>query len=78
MTPDGYREIILIRKLLYAPGDQNVSGYRIPAMDLLPNGDIITAIDQRFIGEDDLPTQINLSSLRSEDGGYTWKDQAML
>ena len=77
-SPDGSREILLAFKMLYGPGDQGSAGYRIPGMVLSPEGYLVTSIDQRHKSETDLPAKISVLSLRSEDGGYTWQDQAII
>lgn len=74
-NPDGSREILLARKLMYAPGDNGSVGYRIPAMVILPNGNIVTAIDRRWTSEGDLANKIDIIARISEDGGYTWSEE---
>lgn len=74
-NPDGSREILLARKLMYAPGDNGSVGYRIPAMVILPNGNIVTAIDRRWNNESDLANRIDIIARISEDGGYTWSEE---
>lgn len=74
-NPAGSREILLARKLLYAPGDNGSVGYRIPAMVILPNGNIVTAIDRRWNNESDLANRIDIIARISEDGGYTWSEE---
>lgn len=74
-NPDGSREILLARKKLYAPGDNGSVGYRIPAMVILPNGNIVTAIDRRWNSESDLANKIDIIARISEDGGYTWSEE---
>lgn len=74
-NPDGNREILLARKLLYAPGDNGSKAYRIPAMVILPNGNIVTAIDRRWNSEADLANRIDIIARISEDGGYTWSEE---
>lgn len=71
-NPAGNREILLARKLLYAPGDNGSVAYRIPAMVIMPNGNIVTAIDRRWNNDGDLANKIDIISNISEDGGYTW------
>lgn len=74
-NPDGSREILLARKKMYAPGDNGSVGYRIPAMVILPNGHIVTAIDRRWNSEGDLANRIDIIARISEDGGYTWSEE---
>lgn len=74
-NPDGSREILMISKLLYSPGDNGSTAYRIPAMVILPNGNIVTAIDRRWDSEADLANRIDIIARISEDGGYTWSEE---
>ena len=74
-APDGAREVIMLRKLMYAPGDNGSVAYRIPAMVVLPNGNIVTAIDRRWNSEADLANRIDIIARISEDGGYTWSEE---
>lgn len=74
-NPEGSREILLARKKMYAPGDNGSVGYRIPAMVILPNGHIVTAIDRRWNSEGDLANRIDIIARISEDGGYTWSEE---
>ena len=73
--PSGNREILLARKKMYAPGDNGSTAYRIPAMVILPDGKIVTAIDRRWNSESDLPNDIDIIARISEDGGYTWSQE---
>ncbi|MEG1643072.1 MAG: exo-alpha-sialidase [Bacteroidales bacterium] len=74
-SPAGNREILIARKLLYAPGDGGSAGYRIPSMVIMPNGNLVTAIDRRWFNENDLPNKIDIITNTSEDGGYTWSNE---
>ena len=74
-APEGDREILMLRKLLYAPGDNGSVAYRIPSMVILPNGNIVTAIDRRWNSEADLANRIDIIARISEDGGYTWSKE---
>ena len=74
-APEGDREILMLRKLLYAPGDNGSVAYRIPSMVILPNGNIVTAIDRRWNSEADLANRIDIIARISEDGGYTWSEE---
>ena len=65
----------MLRKLLYAPGDNGSVAYRIPSMVILPNGNIVTAIDRRWNSEADLANRIDIIARISEDGGYTWSEE---
>ena len=48
--------------------------YRIPALTVAPNGDVLAFYDGRP-GEPDLPANIALLMRRSTDGGQTWGAQ---
>ncbi len=50
--------------------------YRIPAMCVAPNGDIVVAADARRLGGGDLnhAKPIDIAIRRSSDGGATWTD----
>lgn len=74
-NPTGSREILLARKKLYAPGDNGSVCYRIPAMVILPNGNLVTAIDRRWDSDADLANRIDIIARISEDGGYTWSEE---
>ena len=74
-APEGDREILMLRKLIYAPGDNGSVAYRIPSMVILPNGNIVTAIDRRWNSEADLANRIDIIARISEDGGYTWSEE---
>lgn len=53
-----------------------VSCYRIPALVTAPNGDLITAIDERVpsCGDLRMNNDINIVIRRSQDNGKTWSD----
>ncbi len=56
-------------------GDHSVC-YRIPALAVAPNGDLIAAIDQRHDSCGDLKwnRNINITIRKSSDGGKTWSN----
>ncbi len=68
------REILLARKLLFAPGDYGSVSYRIPALITAADGSLITLTDRRKYNDIDLPEDIDIVCRRSEDGGYTWSE----
>ncbi|EOA60227.1 hypothetical protein HMPREF1214_00477 [Bacteroides sp. HPS0048] len=74
----GKREILLTRKLLFAPGDLNSRNYRIPAIVTAHDGSLVTATDKRKANQSDLPEDIDILIRRSEDGGVTWSDPLTL
>lgn len=71
-SPEGSREILLVRKLIYAPGDYNSTNYRIPALIVAKDNSLVIATDKRKYNETDLPEDIDIIINRSEDGGLTW------
>ncbi|WP_455497984.1 exo-alpha-sialidase [Coprobacter sp.] len=73
-SPTGYREILLTRKLVYAPGDNGSTNYRIPALVVAKDNSLVIATDKRKYNETDLPQDIDIVINRSEDGGRTWSE----
>lgn len=71
-SPAGSREILLTRKLVYAPGDNGSTNYRIPALIVAKDNSLVIATDKRKYNETDLPQDIDIIINRSEDGGRTW------
>ena len=68
------REILLCRRLLYAPGDYGSRNWRIPALRTLPDGSLLAVNDKRKFNEIDLPHDIDIVAARSEDNGRTWSE----
>ncbi len=60
--------------VLWQNKDNDVAGYRIPALCTAPNGDLIAACDARKNHHGDLNTcqPINITVRRSTDSGRTW------
>lgn len=73
-TNQSGREIILLRKLLFAPGDYNSTNYRIPTVVVAHDGSIVTATDKRKVNQTDLPEDIDILINRSTDNGKTWSE----
>lgn len=71
-SPAGSREVILCRKTLYRPGDNNSANYRIPAIIRAKDGSLVAITDKRKYNEGDLPEDIDIICNRSLDGGHTW------
>lgn len=67
-------EILLARKLLYAPGDLGSRNYRIPAIVTATDGSLVVATDKRKANQADLPEDIDVLINRSVDGGKTWSE----
>lgn len=62
---------------VFKPTTDNCRFYRIPAMILDQDGNIVVAIDKRYNSNSDLGNhKIDVISMRSEDGGATWTDKA--
>ncbi len=73
-SPIGRREIILARTTLLRPGDYNSKNYRIPAVIIARNGDIVAVTDKRKYNNGDLPEDIDIVCNVSSDGGHTWTE----
>ena len=73
-SPIGNREIILARTTLLRPGDYNSTNYRIPAVIIARNGDIVAVTDKRKYNNGDLPEDIDIVCNVSSDGGHTWTE----
>lgn len=56
------------------PGDYNSKYYRIPALEVLPDGTLLLVADKRIESNGDLPGKIDIVCRRSTDGGHTWSD----
>lgn len=68
------REILLARKLLYAPGDYGSKNYRIPAIVTAKDGSLIVGIDKRKNNQSDLPEDIDVLINRSTNNGVDWSE----
>ncbi len=71
-NPDGAREILLRRTLVYAPNDYGSKNYRIPAIVTAADSALVIVTDKRKHNSTDLPEDIDLVVNRSVDGGKTW------
>ena len=64
---------------IFVPTTDDCRYYRIPAMILDKDGNIVIAIDKRYNSNSDLGNhKIDVISMRSEDGGRTWTDKATI
>ena len=64
---------------VFKPTSDNCRFYRIPAMVLDADGNLVVAIDKRYNSNSDLGNhKIDVVSLRSEDGGRSWQNQASI
>ena len=70
----GWREILLCRKLLFAPGDYGSNFWRIPAIRQLSDGTLLVVNDRRNLTENDLPAEIDVVSRYSLDLGVSWSE----
>lgn len=68
------REILLTRKLLFAPGDYSSKNYRIPALITSWDGSIVAVTDKRKNNQGDIPEDIDVIAKRSTDNGKTWSE----
>lgn len=65
------------QNIVFAPTSNNCRFYRIPAMELDADGNIVVAVDKRYNSNSDLGNhKIDVVSMRSLDGGATWQDLA--
>ncbi len=77
-NPDGSREILLRRTLVYAPGDYGSKNYRIPALTTAADGSLVILTDKRKYNVVDLPEDIDVVANRSTDGGKTWSEPVLV
>ena len=67
------------QNFVFKPNTDNCRYYRIPAMILDEDDNIVIAADKRYNSNSDLGNhKIDVVSLRSEDGGRTWQDFATI
>lgn len=71
-NPTGTTNIMLVRKLIVAPGDANSTHYRIPALITSNDGSVTLFTDKRKFNNTDLPQDIDVVAHRSTDNGKTW------
>lgn len=77
-APIGSREILLKRRLVFAPGDYNSTNWRIPGLLQLSDGTLLITTDKRKYNETDLPEDIDIVSRYSTDGGFTWSEPVII
>lgn len=67
--------------VVFAEGSDSCHFYRIPAMALDKDGNIVAVVDRRYESLADLgyrSTSIDISTRRSTDGGRTWSPQTFI
>ena len=70
-------KVFALQNFVFVPTTNDCRYYRIPAMILDKNGNLVVAIDKRYGSNADLGNhKIDIVSLRSDDGGATWKQEA--
>lgn len=68
----GAREILLRRVKVLSQFMYGSVGYRIPAIETLRDGTLLTTADKRKFNDSDLPEDIDVVAQLSKDGGRTW------
>lgn len=72
-------KVFALQNFVFKPTTEDCRYYRIPSMMLDKNGDVVVAIDKRYNSDSDLGNhKIDVYSKRSEDGGVTWQDVALI
>ena len=70
-------KVFELQRFVFQPTANSCRYYRIPAMTLDQDGNVVVAIDKRYNSDSDLGNhKIDVVSMRSEDGGRTWQDLA--
>ena len=65
------------QNFVFKPTSDNCRYYRIPAMVLDKDGNLVVAIDKRYNSNSDLGNhKIDVITMRSEDNGRTWTNKA--
>ncbi len=78
-NPTGNARIFATQSFAFVPTTNNCKFYRIPAMILDKEGNIVVASDRRYNSNADLGGhKIDVSVRRSEDGGHTWTAQKLI
>lgn len=73
----GTRQGSYEEQVLAAPGDWGVLNFRIPALAVAPNGDLLAAFDKRPV-HGDSPAPNSIWQRRSRDGGLTWEEPTVV
>ena len=70
---NGRRQGSYAEQVLAAPGDWGVKNFRIPALAVTADGDLLAAFDKRP-EHGDSPAPNSIWQRRSRDGGITWEE----
>ena len=62
------------RTLVFSPGDYDSKFYRIPALAVMSDGNLLAVADKRIDKLSDLPGRIDVVGRISTDNGRTWGD----
>lgn len=62
----------LFRTTVRKPGDDGSKAYRIPGLATTARGTLLAVFDIRYESEADLPANIDVGLMRSDDQGQTW------
>ena len=77
--PRGEARIFDVKSIAYVPTTDDCRYYRIPAMVLDSEGNIVVASDRRYDSNADLGNhKIDVSIRRSTDGGRSWSPQNII
>lgn len=72
-------KVFALQNFVFKPTAEDCRYYRIPSMMLDKNGNVVVAIDKRYNSNSDLGNhKIDVYSKRSENGGATWQDVALI
>ncbi len=63
---------LIFRSVLRKPGDDGSKAYRIPGLATTPSGALLAVFDIRYDGSGDLPANIDVGLMRSDDSGESW------
>ena len=74
--PAGSAKIFATQSIVFAPTEDNCRFYRIPALMLDKEGNLVALADRRYQSNADLGNhRIDVTAKRSLDGGRTWSRQ---
>ena len=74
--PEGEARIFATHSLVFVPTTDSCRFYRIPAMVVDREGNLLVAADRRYNSDGDLGNhRIDVAIRKSKDGGHTWSPQ---